>query len=164
MQKILSESECIYTESQINKSIHVTMQGGSSKLANTETEEALVAYLQTLKSAPALSLARKFESTESVQRGKTLFGQRACQQCHSPPNYTTAGKFDVGIHDEYGLKEFNPPSLLGVSQRNQFFHDNRAKSLEEVFLKFRHPQTGSRNIAPLTPEQAKDLIQFLQTL
>ena len=151
-------------KSQINKSIHVTMQGGGSKLANTDTEDALVAYLQTLRSAPALSIARKFESTESVQRGKTLFGQRNCQQCHSPPNYTTAGKFDVGIHDEYGLKEFNPPSLLGVSQRNQFFHDNRAKSLEEVFLKFRHPQTGSRNIAPLTPEQAKDLIQFLQTL
>ena len=140
------------------------MQGGGSKLANAKTEEALAAYLQTLEPAPALSIARKSESTESVRRGETLFDQQACQQCHSPPNYTTSGKFDVGIHDEYGLKEFNPPSLLGVSQRNQFFHDNRAKSLEEVFLKFRHPLTENRNVTPLTPAQAKDLIQFLQTL
>ena len=151
-------------KSQINKSIHVTMQGGGSKLANAKTEEALAAYLQTLEAAPALSIARKSESTESVRRGKTLFDQQTCQQCHSPPNYTTSGKFDVGIHDEYGLKEFNPPSLLGVSQRNQFFHDNRAKSLEEVFLKFKHPQTENRNVTPLTPEQTKDLIRFLQTL
>ena len=52
---------------------------------------------------------------------------------HIPPSYTSNSKYDVGIHDEYGLKEFNPPSLRGISQRNRFFHDNRAQTLIEVF-------------------------------
>lgn len=151
-------------KSQINKSIHVTMQGSNSKFATSKTEDALVAFLQTLKPAPPLMTARKSDSSASVRRGKELFLQRNCQQCHTPPNYTSPEVYDVGIHDEYGLKEFNPPSLRGVSQRNRFFHDNRAANLQEIFLKFNHPQTARRNVAPLTAEQATDLIHFLQTL
>tara|TARA_B100000945_G_C20423202_1_gene619081 strand:+ start:1535 stop:3343 length:1809 start_codon:yes stop_codon:yes gene_type:complete len=151
-------------KNQINKSIHVTMQGGNSKFANSANEDALVAYLHTLQPAPALTTARKLNPLERVRRGKDLFEKRRCHECHTPPSYTSSGKFDVGIHDEYGLKEFNPPSLLGVSQRNRFFHDNRAGNLEEVFLKYNHPQTGRPDIAPLTAEQTTDLIQFLQTL
>ncbi len=150
--------------SQVNKSIHVTMQGGQSQLASEATEKALVAYLQTLAPAPALSVARKESQTESVLRGRIIFRERQCSECHTPPTYTAAGKFDVGIHDEYGLQEFNPPSLLGVSQRNRFFHDNRAVSLEEVFSKFFHPHTGQPNGTPLTPGQISDLIAFLRTL
>ena len=149
---------------QINKSIHITMQGGSSQLANSRTEDALVAYLQTLQPAPALATARKIKAPESVRRGKAIFEQRRCHDCHTPPGYTTSGTFDVGILDEYGRKEFNPPSLLGVSQRNYFFHDNRAKNLEEIFLKYNHPRTGRTNENPFTAEQIADLIQFLQTL
>ena len=151
-------------KSQINKSIHVTMQGGNSKFANSKTEDALVAFLQTLQPAPALLAARKSNTAASVLRGQKLFRQRSCQECHTPPAYTAAGTYDVGIHDEYGIKQFNPPSLLGVSQRNQFFHDNRAANLEEVFLKYNHPQTGKKDLAPLTPDQVADLIRFLQTL
>jgi len=151
-------------KSQINKSIHVTMQGGNSKFANSKTEDALAAFLQTLKPAPSLLDARKSDTAASVLRGQKLFQQRSCQECHIPPAYTAAGTYDVGIHDEYGIKQFNPPSLLGVSQRNQFFHDNRAANLEEVFLKFNHPQTGQKNVVPLTPDQTADLIRFLQTL
>ena len=151
-------------KNQINKSIHVTMQGGNSKLANENTEQALVAYLETLQPAVPLAVARKFQSSASVSRGKELFESRSCHECHQPPTFTSAGKYDVGIHDEYGITEFNPPSLLGISQRDQFFHDNRARSLEEVLLKFNHPQTGRLNMPRLSAEESRDLIQYLQTL
>jgi cytochrome c peroxidase len=72
---------------------------------------------------------------------------------------TIADTFDVGIHDEMGETEFNPPSLRGVSQRTQFFHDGRAASLEDV-LKSSHHDLAN----PLTEEQIGRLMQLLETL
>ena len=151
-------------QSQVHKSIHVTMQGGNSRLATTANEQAIVAFLETLPPAPSLSEAHGTTTHPSVLRGEQLFQSRQCHTCHIPPAYTSKSKYDVGIHDEYGLKEFNPPSLRGISQRNRFFHDNRAQTLIEVFSKYNHPQTGPPTETALTPAQISDLIQFLRTL
>jgi hypothetical protein len=49
--------------------------------------------------------------------------------------------------------------LVGVSQRNAFFHDGRAKKIEDVFFQFRH------KIPPRTPEKdIHKLVQFLRSL
>ena len=151
-------------QSQVHKSIHVTMQGGNSRLATTANEQAIVAFLETLSPAPSLSEAHGTTTHPSVLRGEQIFQSRQCHTCHIPPSYTSNSKYDVGIHDEYGLKEFNPPSLRGISQRNRFFHDNRAQTLIEVFSKYNHPQTGPPTETPLTPAQISDLVQFLRTL
>ncbi len=58
-----------------------------------------------------------------------------------------------------GNREFNPPSLRGVSNRDSFLHDGRARSLEEVFQKERHP----RGLV-LTPKEVTELVAFLKTL
>ena len=65
----------------------------------------------------------------------------------------------MGLVDEVGNHEFNPPSLQGVSRRDALLHDGRARSLEDVFQKERHP----RGLA-LTPREIADLIAFLKTL
>ena len=46
----------------------------------------------------------------------------------------------MGLKDEVGHHEFNPPSLRGVSNRDSFLHDGRAGSLEDVFVKEKHPR------------------------
>lgn len=58
----------------------------------------------------------------------SLDGWYSCNSCH------------INGHSN-GLRNdnFNPPSLRGVSQRPNFFHDNRASSLREVFTRYRHP-------------------------
>jgi cytochrome c peroxidase len=66
---------------------------------------------------------------------------------------------DVGLRDEAGQKLFNPPSLRGVSQRQQFFHDGRAATLEEVFSDFGHQVDES-----LTEDELRDLVRFLRSL
>ena len=63
------------------------------------------------------------------------------------PEYTSPERYDIGLTDEVGNREFNPPSLRGVSRRDTLLHDGRAKSLEAVFQKERHPR-GARPHGP----------------
>jgi cytochrome c peroxidase len=88
-----------------------------------------------------------------------LFEQRECVQCHAPPHYTVTRTEDVQLSDEVQQRHFNPPSLLGISQRDAFLHDARAKSLEAVFLQHRHPQEREWN-----PAEVADLVAFLRSL
>jgi cytochrome c peroxidase len=103
--------------------------------------------------------ARGVADADSVQRGRKVFAREKCATCHTPPAYTSAKSYDVGIHDELGGKLFNPPSLRGVSQAGPYFHDNRARTLDEVFTRYRH-QLAKK----LTPEEMSDLLHFLNSL
>ena len=92
-------------------------------------------------------------------RGRAVFETRKCASCHVPPEYTSPGRYDVGLIDEVGNHEFNPPSLRGVSRRETLLHDGRAGSLEDVFQKERHPRR-----LELTSREIADLVAFLKTL
>ena len=52
-----------------------------------------------------------------------------------------------------------PPSLRGVSQGYSFFHDGRAKKLEDVFVTHRHPHGDA-----IPADQLADLLRFLSSL
>ena len=65
----------------------------------------------------------------------------------------------MGLADEKGLSKYNPPSLLGVGQGYSFFHDGRAKTLEEVFTI--HGHQLSRELSNF---ELADLLRFLRSL
>jgi cytochrome c peroxidase len=88
-----------------------------------------------------------------------VFEREKCAKCHTPPFYTSAGTYDVGVRDEAGETHFNPPSLRGISQAGPYFHDNRAGSLEEVFTRHRHKLANQ-----LSDEELNDLLNFLNSL
>ena len=135
-----------------------TMQG-NPEMINTENIQALEAYLLTLKPAPSIAKARGMVESAAVLRGKTIFQQQGCVECHRPPRYTSSETYDVGLEENSGTNEYNPPSLLGVSQRGPFFHDNRASSLKDVLTRFQHGEGGD-----LSAPQIKDLLAFLRSL
>jgi len=143
-------------EKQIHKSITVTMQG---EQPSVQTTRDLAAFLRTLEPPPALSVARRTVNRQEARRGRQVFEQRGCIDCHAPPAYTTPETYDVGLSDKSGNKQFNPPSLLGVSQRRPYFHDNRAKSLRDVLTRHRHQLDQ-----PLPEAQLKSLLEFLRSL
>lgn len=58
-----------------------------------------------------------------------------------------------------GKKEFNPPSLRGVAQGSAFFHDGRATTLADVFIRHRHQVP-----ADMPPSEVDDLLAFLRSL
>ncbi len=144
-------------ESQIENSIRKTMHGPEAITA--EGRAALVAYLRSLQPPPALDVARGTVDRAAVERGRRVFERRQCNRCHAEPHYTTAESYDVGLVDQRGNRRFNPPSLLGVSQRGPYLHDNSAANLEDVFLLVGHP-----NDSTYEEQEVHDLVAFLRSL
>ena len=103
--------------------------------------------------------ARGTVDPESLKRGRRIFAREKCATCHTPPTYTSPKAYDVGLRDEAGGSHFNPPSLRGVSQGGPYFHDNRARTLEELFTRYRHQLAGQ-----LSGQELRDLIHFLGSL
>jgi YVTN family beta-propeller protein len=143
-------------DEQVRKSVATTMHG--SKPTDEQVAD-LTAYLGSLKppSSTATGFGRGESSAEA--RGRGIFEVRKCATCHIRPEYTSAERFDVGLKDEVGNHEFNPPSLRGVGSRDAFLHDGRSRSLEDVFQRERHPRG-----LEMTRREVGDLIAFLRTL
>lgn len=144
-------------EAQIIKSLHRTMRGGDAAATDEHARE-LAEYLRMLPAAPSLAAARNEGPNESARRGALTFQRTGCAECHAGPQFTSPGTFDVGLRDELGGSRFNPPSLLGVSQRNAYFHDARARRLEQVLGAGDHPGAG------LSEQERRDLIEYLRRL
>jgi cytochrome c peroxidase len=143
-------------EDQVRKSIATTMHG--SKPTDAQVAD-LTAYLRSLTPpAPAFWNTGPAHAATAA-RGRAVFEARKCAACHAPPEYTSPERYDVGLTDEVGNHEFNPPSLRGVSRRDALLHDGRARSLDEVFRKERHP----RGLV-LSPREIDDLVAFLESL
>lgn len=142
-------------EDQVRKSVATTMHG--TKLSDAQAAD-LTAYLASLE-PPSPRDWGAGGNDGAVGRGRGVFRARKCASCHEAPAYTTPRKYDVGLVDEVGNREFNPPSLRAVSRRDAFLHDGRAHSLREVFARERHPRG-----LELSPREIDDLVAFLGTL
>jgi DNA-binding beta-propeller fold protein YncE len=144
-------------DDQIRSSIMTTMQ--SDREPTLVEVEAIRNFLWSFTPPPPVDEMRGNRDEQLVAEGKLVFTRNGCADCHVPPRYTSPESYDVGLVDEQGNSEFNPPSLRGVSQRSPYFHDNRAKTLDEVIGKHRH-----RFDEPLKREDARRLIAFLRSL
>ena len=142
---------------QIHKSIVNTMRG-EEPAARSENLDALEAYVRSLTPPPSLTQARGMRDAAAIERGRRLFQNRGCAECHRPPTYTSRDAYDVGLADERGGTDFNPPSLRGVSQRQRYFHDNRAARLADVFRQYQH------GVRELSDDELRDLLAFLNSL
>ncbi|MFI5459739.1 MAG: cytochrome c peroxidase [Isosphaerales bacterium] len=143
-------------EDQVRKSIATTMHG--PKPADSQVAD-LTAFLGSLAPPPPSVTGGSPVDSPTLVRGREVFQARKCASCHVPPEYTSPERYDVGLTDEVGNHEFNPPSLRGVSLRDALLHDGRSRSLDEVFQKERHP----RGLV-LTPQEIADLVAFLKTM
>lgn len=143
-------------EQQVTSSVGNTMHGESLSDADVA---AIVAYLKTLPPPPPLASHVEKREANLVNDGRALFESLDCQQCHAPPVFTTPKIYDVGLSDEMGNRQFNPPSLRGVGRRHALFHDGRAKSLNDVFVKYKHQLDRE-----LSAVELNMLIEFLRSI
>jgi cytochrome c peroxidase len=143
---------------QVRKSLETTMHVHN---ATAQEVNDITAFLHTLPPPPPLEpVTDDPKDKAQLARGEGLFKSLGCVTCHVPPlTYTSPGTYDVGLRDEKGLDKFNPPSLRGVSQGYAFFHDGRAKKLEEVFTVHGHQLNRG-----LEDEELADLLRFLRSL
>ena len=142
---------------QIGNSLEKTMQREEPLLP--EQIEAIAAYVRTLDNPPPLDVLRGTRDEAAVERGRAVFVKHDCGQCHAAPTYTSPEVYDVGLADSQGNKQFNPPSLRGLSHRGPYFHDNSAETLEDVFTKHGHPSA-----AVYSADEVRDMAAFLRSL
>jgi YVTN family beta-propeller protein len=143
---------------QVRNSLEKTMQSDHPAISQKDLA-AFTAYIESLPSPPSVGELRGKVDAPAVARGKEIFGRLECAQCHAPPNFTVSRTEDVQLLDEVQQRRFNPPSLLGISQRDAFLHDARAKSLPDVFLKHRHPHEREWQ-----SDEVADLVAYLRSL
>ncbi len=125
-------------------------------------------YLKGLKPAPSPFLVKgpdgTFGLSASAKRGKAIFDNAACLDCHSGPYFTDLKKYDVGTGTgrEKGLK-FDTPTLREVWRSGPFLYDGRAATMIEVFSKF-NPKNEHGATNKLNPQQIKDLCEYVLSL
>ena len=150
-------------EDQIAFSIKSTM--ASDHPVRPRDVDRLAAYVRSLPPPPSVMESRSSiqddpTAAKQVRRGKRVFRTAGCIDCHSGPYYTNEDTFDVGLRDERSMTEFNPPSLVAVSQRqNSLFHDGTAKSIRDVIFDANHQLPGDT-----TERQRRDLLRYLESL
>jgi mono/diheme cytochrome c family protein len=126
---------------------------------------ALRAYQHSLPTpAPP---AGSFDTTAAV-RGRTTF-DRTCASCHAGGSGTdnNSGKLhapaETGVDAAYAArtatKAYRTTPLRGLWQHPPYFHDGSAASLEDVVAHYNRV----RNLS-LTPEERRDLVEYLKSL
>ena len=145
-------------EDQIAKSLHQTMLHRGSI---DDKAKLIATYLKTLKAPPSIHHARGNFNSNFFEVGKAIFRKEGCHKCHRPPHYTVPDTFNVGLKDEAGNVEFNPPSLRGISQRDTYLHNNGASSIEQLLFEQKHPDPTR---TPINAADRSALIYFLNSL
>ncbi len=155
-------------ERQIEHSIHSTMSSDYDVPEATIAD--IAAYLRTLAPPPSLRAARlrpdsqvpseHHVSAKVVDDGRKLFESIGCADCHRGKWLTSSESFDIGLRDEVDMTRFNPPSLIGVSQRQgALLHDGRARSLRDLLEHHAHELPRS-----LTALEQNQLVEYLESL
>lgn len=146
-------------EQQVLNSLQSTM--ATDHQIARGTVDAIAAYVRSLPPPPSIQAARRELASQSrIAAGRELFEQLACNSCHAGPTFTSAGRYDVNLHDERGQREFNPPSLIGLSQRSRsLLHDGRARSIKAMFTDYRHQLPRELDASEITI-----LIDYLNSL
>ncbi len=145
-------------EGQIKKSLLSTMHRDQSLRAKGDDDASIA------KDITAFLLKQKIPMEENAdswkfQRGQLLFEGRGCVRCHNPAtHYTSRETFDVGVVDELGQSQFNPPSLNGISHRKAFFHDGRYRTIGDLLKS--HPDAK----LSWSMDEVSDVVLFLKSL
>lgn len=143
-------------DEQVKQTLRLTMQG---RRLNDRDVSDLVAFLNSIPPPPAAAPSGSEADRLLIEKGRHLFETLDCVACHSGHVFTSEATYDVGLDDERGTKEFNPPSLRGVGHLNGLFHDLRASSLEQVVGEIRHQLPRD-----LSDEEQLQLIRYLRSL
>ncbi len=136
-----------------------------SECFNKEELADLVAFIKSIPLPPNRHLAADGQLSLSQERGKKIFFQKNCDNCHPPAtHYTALRSFDVGTANKYDTSGlFDVPQLDRIYQKPPYLHNGEALTLEEIWTVF-NPDDKHGVTSDMTKEQLNDLIEFLKVL
>ena len=128
-----------------------------------EMAAAVDAYLSALQPVPSPRLADG-ELSPAAQRGREIFEQANCAECHSGAHYTDGRLHDVGSGpDELGLREFVTPLLNEVWRTAPYLYDGRAQNMKDMLTEF-NPDDRHGATTDLTSSELEDLAEYILSL
>lgn len=126
--------------------------------------------------------------SEAQKRGWKVFEESGCADCHTPPLFSSYEFYNAGVgmakekpdvgrkavtgKDE-DLGKFRVPSLREVANTAPYFHDGSVSTLEAAVALMasggidnphRSEEFDTVRDAEITPEQQKDLVEFMRAL
>ena len=132
---------------------------------NREQLADLVAFIKSIPLPPNRHLAADGQLTLSQERGKNVFFQKNCDNCHPPAtHYTALRTFDVGTANKYDTSGMiDVPQLDRIYEKPPYLHNGEALTLEEIWTVFNNEDKHGVT-SDMSKEQLNDLIEFLKTL
>jgi cytochrome c peroxidase/PKD repeat protein len=143
---------------------------GAEKAGLSPSLDALAAYVASLNRFPSSPYRTPDGAlTAAAQRGKTVFEELDCLDCHSGERLTDSGRgprHDVGtIGPASGARRgeqldgFDTPTLRGLATSAPYFHDGSATTLREVIEREGHGNAGG-----LSEDDKDALVAFLRQI
>ncbi|MFC1762052.1 c-type cytochrome, partial [Planctomycetota bacterium] len=128
-------------------------------------EDSVNAYLKSVEPVPSPYLTQDGRLTESAQRGKKLFDDKArCVRCHVPPFYGDRRKMVLGLgSDDDRDREFATPMLIECWRTAPYMYDGRALSVEDV-ITTDNINNVHGNTKDLSEQERKDLVEYILSL
>jgi cytochrome c peroxidase len=121
---------------------------------------AIDAYLKSLKPVPSPYL-QAGKLSPAAERGRALFTQAGCIQCHSGVNFTDGRLHNLGLGTGMDAgKSFDTPTLIELWRTGPYLHDGRAATIQEVFTK-NNPNDLHGKTSTLGAGQLDDLAQYV---
>jgi YVTN family beta-propeller protein len=151
----------------IRESAELAVRRGILHTLQTKQPEQLAVdmddYLKQMKPLESPFL-KEYRKKDSKQKGKQLFEQAGCMQCHNGKYLTDRKKYDAGTGDGNDLgNAFDTPSLCEIWRTAPYLYDGRAETLEEVFTKY-NPDDKHGFTRLLDTKDLELLILYLKTL
>jgi cytochrome c peroxidase len=115
--------------------------------------------LNSLEAIPSPHLVNGALSQEAI-KGKIVFDDSGCSECHPEPYYTDLKKHHMGTQGIYDHQNsWDTPTLIEVWRTGPYMHDGRSATMKEVFTSEYH---GLEN--PLPEEEVNHLVSYLLSL
>jgi cytochrome c peroxidase len=121
-------------------------------------------YLNSLKHVPSPFLIHG-KLSDAARRGKKIFTQAGCGECHLPKLYTDLHPHDVGTRASFDKPDdkFYTPTLIEVWRTAPYLHDGSAPSIRDVVVT-RNPNDEHGETSKLSSQEIDDLCAYVLSL
>lgn len=156
---------CMITGIRPNAEVAVRAGIKHIQFANRKEEDAacIDKYLRSLAPLPSPWL-KNGKLSKVAQRGKKLFEQTGCTDCHNGEFLTDGKKYNVGTGiEEYTNVSFDTPTLKEVWRTAPYLYNGRAKSIREMLTTFNKEDKHGVTFS-LTEKDIEALEQYVLSL
>ena len=129
---------------------------------------------------------KKAMPASAVNGMNLFFGKAKCSICHNGPAFTDSNFHNIGVKqhgpltvdlgrfneskDDFDKGAFKTPGLRHITRSAPYMHDGSATTLEQVVAFYNRGGDVDQNKSPfithlgLTPQEEKDLVEFMKAL